>query len=138
VERADVVVTVTTGNQPLVERTWLKPGAFVAKLGSYQEVALEVITGASKVVVDRWEYVRDRVPELQMLAGQGRFGREQVHAEWPDIAVGRKVGRESEDEVIVYVALGLWGEYAAILPQVYRSARALGLGTDLRGTGGGQ
>jgi ornithine cyclodeaminase/alanine dehydrogenase-like protein (mu-crystallin family) len=128
VRAADVVVTVTTGDQPLVERDWLRPGAFVARLGSYQEVALDVITGADKVVVDNWHYVSPRIPELKMLALEGRFGFEDIHAEWPDVVAGRRPGRESPDEVIVYIALGIWGEYAAILPEVYRRARALGLG----------
>jgi ornithine cyclodeaminase/alanine dehydrogenase-like protein (mu-crystallin family) len=128
VKDADIVFTVTTGDQALVERAWLRPGAFVARLGSYQEVALDVITGADKVVVDDWSYVRPRIPELKMLAEQGRFRFEDVYAEWPDIVGGRKAGRESPGEVIVYIALGIWGEYAAILPHVYRRARALGLG----------
>ena len=38
---------------------------------------------------------------------------------------------ESADEVIVYIALGIWGEYAAILPEVYRRAKAMGLGKTL-------
>jgi ornithine cyclodeaminase/alanine dehydrogenase-like protein (mu-crystallin family) len=122
---------VTTGDQPLVERAWLRAGAFVARLGSYQEVALDVITKADKVVVDNWHYVRPRIPELEMLAQEGRFGSKDVYAEWPDIVAGRKPGRESPDEVIVYIALGIWGEYAAILPQVYRRARELGLGQRL-------
>lgn len=128
VRDADIVITVTTGDQPLVERAWLRPGAFVARLGSYQEVALDVVTGADKVMVDNWHYVSLRIPELKSLAQEGRFGFEDVHAEWPDIVARRKPGRESPDEVIVYIALGIWGEYAAILPEVYRRARALGLG----------
>ena len=131
VREADVVITVTTGNQPLVERAWLRPGAFVARLGSYQEVALDVITEADKVVVDNWHYLRPRIPELKMLAQEGRFEFEDVHAEWPDIMAGQKPGRESPDEVIVYIALGIWGEYAAILPGVYRRAKELGLGKRL-------
>jgi ornithine cyclodeaminase/alanine dehydrogenase-like protein (mu-crystallin family) len=66
-----------------------------------------------------------------MLAQAGRFGPEDVHAEWPDIVGGRSPGRESPEEVIVYLALGIWGEYAAILPEVYRRARSLGLGQRL-------
>jgi len=131
VRAADIVFTVTTGDQPLVERAWLQAGAFVARLGSYQEVALDVITKADEVVVDNWHYVRPRIPELEMLAQEGRFGSKDVYAEWPDIVAGRKPGRESPDEVIVYIALGIWGEYAAILPQVYRRARELGLGQPL-------
>jgi ornithine cyclodeaminase/alanine dehydrogenase-like protein (mu-crystallin family) len=131
VRSSDMIITVTTGNQPLVERGWLRPGALVARLGSYQEVELEVITGADKVVVDNWHYVRPRIPELSMLAEQGLFGIDDIHAEWPEIVGGAKPGRESPDEIIVYIALGIWGEYATILPEVYRRAVALGLGSEL-------
>ena len=131
VRESDIVITVTTGDQPLVERDWLRPGALVARLGSYQEVALDVITTADKVIVDNWHYVRPRIPELKALAEEGSFGFEDVHAEWPDIVAGKRPGRESPDEVIVYIALGIWGEYAAILPEVYRRALALGLGSRL-------
>ena len=131
VRQADIIATVTTGNQPLVEYSWLKPGAFVARLGSYQEVDLPVITSADKVIVDSWHYVSPRIPEIVQLVQEGRFGFDQVHAEWPAIVAGEKTGRESQDEVIVYIALGIWGEYAAILPEVYRQAIAMGLGTQL-------
>ena len=131
VRQSDIIITVTTGSQPLVERSWLQPGTFVARLGSYQEVALDVITTADKVVVDNWRYVRPRIPELELLAQENRFGLADLHAEWPDVVAGRRPGRESADEVIVYIALGIWGEYAAILPEVYRRARSLGLGQPL-------
>ncbi|MGD2104246.1 MAG: ornithine cyclodeaminase family protein [Anaerolineae bacterium] len=128
---SDIVFTVTTGDQPLFERDWLREGTFVARLGSYQEVALDVITEADKVVVDNWHYVSPRIPELRRLIDSGRFGEGDLHAEWPDIVAGRRPGRESRDEVIVYIALGIWGEYAALLPEIYRSARARGLGRRL-------
>ena len=35
------------------------------------------------------------------------------------------------NEIIIYIALGIWGEYAAILPEVYRKAKTLGLGLGL-------
>jgi ornithine cyclodeaminase/alanine dehydrogenase-like protein (mu-crystallin family) len=131
VRESDIVITVTTGDQPLVEYSWLKPGAFIAKLGSYQEVALDVITQADKVIVDRWKYIRPRAPELIQLAKEGRFQQSDVHAEWPQVVAGSAPGRESPQEIIVFLALGIWGEYAAILPAVYRRALEEGLGTEL-------
>jgi len=131
VRDSDVIFTVTTGNQPLFEHAWLKPGAFIARLGSYQEVELDVITNATKVVVDNWRYVSPRIPEIIQLVAEGRFSREHVYATWPDIVAQRTPGRESADEIIVYIALGIWGEYAAILPEVYRRAKSLGLGQAL-------
>ncbi len=131
VRQADIIVTVTTGDQALVEYSWLKAGAFVARLGSYQEVDLDVITSADKVIVDSWHYVSPRIPEVVQLVQEQGFSFDSLHAEWPDIVAGTKPGRETQDEVIVYIALGIWGEDAAILPEVYRQAKAMGLGTQL-------
>ena len=128
VRKSDIVFTVTTGSMELVYLDWLKPGTFVARLGSYREVHNDVITGADKVVLDRWKYVSPRIPEVIQLIEQGKFTRESVHAEWPDIVAGKAPGRESADEIIVFIALGIWGEYAAILPEVFRRAKSKGLG----------
>ena len=129
VRGADIIITVTTGSAANVKIDWVKPGAFIARMGSYQEVALDVLLEADKFVVDRWEYVSYRIPEMIELINTGQLSAESIHAEWPDIVSGQAPGRESDDEVILYIALGIWGEYAAILPQVYRRAKELGLGT---------
>lgn len=131
VQESEIIFTVTTGSQELVFRKWLRPGTFVARLGSYQEVAYDVITGADKVIVDRWKYVSPRIPEVIQLVKEGRFSQADVYAEWPDIVSGSVPGRQTDAEIIVFIALGIWGEYAAILPEVYRRARAAGLGQDL-------
>lgn len=129
VRGADIVTTVTTGAAINVRYDWLKPGAFIARMGSYQEVDYDVLLKADKLVVDRWAYVSYRVPEMIQLIASGDLTRDHVHAEWPDIVGKRAAGRESNNEIIVYIALGIWGEYAAILPEVYRRAKKSGLGT---------
>ena len=131
VRGADIVVTVTTGSAVNVVPDWLKPGAFVARLGSYQEVAEELFESA-RLVVDRWAYVSYRIPEMVSLIAAGRLSRDDV-VEWPDIVAGRASGRQTDHETILYVALGIWGEYAAILPEAYRRARAAGLGVVIAG-----
>lgn len=131
VRASDILFTVTTGNQALFEHAWLKPGTFIARLGSYQEVDHDVITKADKVIVDRWKYVSPRIPEIIELVKSGEFSFDNVYAQWPDIAAGKVPGRESTEEIIVYIALGIWGEYAAILPEAFRKAKYLGLGQAL-------
>ncbi len=128
VRDSDIIFTVTTGSQELVKKDWVKPGTFIARLGSYQEVALDVITSADKVIVDSWKYVSPRIPEIIQLVEEGRFSQESVFAEWPDIVAEKSPGRESSEEIIVYIALGIWGEYAAILPEAYRQAMSKNLG----------
>ncbi|HSG15384.1 MAG TPA: ornithine cyclodeaminase family protein [Anaerolineae bacterium] len=133
VRDSDLIVTVTTGSAVNVEAPWLKPGAFIARMGSYQEVALDLLLKADKLVVDRWAYVSYRVPELVELIQAGKLSADDVYAEWPDIIAGKAAGRESQEEIILYIALGIWGEYAAILPSVYRQAKELGLGARVAG-----
>ena len=128
VRKSDIIFTVTTGSMELVYLDWLKPGTFIARLGSYREVHNDIITGADKVVLDRWKYVSPRIPEVIQLVEEGKFNQESVYAEWPDIVAGKVPGRVSENEIIVFIALGIWGEYAAILPEVFRRAKAKGLG----------
>ena len=63
VRDADLIVTVTTGSAVNVETQWVKPGTFIARMGSYQEVALDLLLETEKLVVDRWAYVSYRVPD---------------------------------------------------------------------------
>jgi ornithine cyclodeaminase/alanine dehydrogenase-like protein (mu-crystallin family) len=131
VREADLIVTVTTGSSVNVEHAWVKPGAFIARMGTYQEISHDLLLKADKLIVDRWEYASYRVPEMVDLINEGRLSRSDIYAEWPKIAAGLSPGRESKDEIILYMGLGIWGEYAAILPEVYRRAQELGLGKRL-------
>jgi ornithine cyclodeaminase/alanine dehydrogenase-like protein (mu-crystallin family) len=101
---------------------------FLAKLGSYQEIDPKVVLSVDKVVVDKWEYTGKRVPELVELNNKGLISKESIHAEYSEIVARTKPGRESPNEKILYIALGLWGEYAVILPEIYRRALKMGLG----------
>ena len=44
------------------------------------------------------------------------------------IAIQMLAREHTKEECIVYIALGIWGAYAAILPAVYRRAVEKGLG----------
>ena len=63
------------------------------------------------------------------------INKASIHAEYYEIVAGTKPGRESPDETILYMALGLWGEYAAILPEIYRrvAERRLGVKVSFKG-----
>ena len=105
VRGADIVITVTTGSAVNVEHSWLKRGAFVARLGSYQEVALDLFAQADKLIVDRWRYVSTRIPEMIALIDAGRLRREDVPSSGPTSPGGGPPGAKSADEIILYVAL---------------------------------
>jgi ornithine cyclodeaminase/alanine dehydrogenase-like protein (mu-crystallin family) len=127
VEGADIIVTATTAAEPLVMKQWVKPGAFVAKLGSYQELDDALTLGADKLVVDHRGQAEHR-GELVHLFHTGRITQQEVYAELGDIVAGTLPGRESDDEVIVGALVGMGSEDVTIGSEVLKRARQKKLG----------
>ena len=103
---ADVIITVTIADEPLVMWDWLKPGCTVLSLGSFQELDEEIPLKSDKLVVDNWAQNAHR-GELVKLVHAGRLTEEQVHAEMPEIVVGEKPGREKDEEIICACIIGM-------------------------------
>ena len=103
---ADVIITVTIADEPLVMWNWLKPGCTVLSLGSFQELDEEIPLKSDKLVVDNWAQNAHR-GELVKLVHAGRLTEEQVHAEMPEIVVGEKPGREKDEEIICACIIGM-------------------------------
>jgi ornithine cyclodeaminase/alanine dehydrogenase-like protein (mu-crystallin family) len=131
VKGADIVETVTTADAPLVKSEWIEPGMFLIKIGSYQELDPKVITTVDKFVVDKWEYVSHRCKELIELINAGVLTRDNLYAETPEIVAGKKKGRESDEEKILAICLGLGGDYAALFSYIYKEAIKRGIGQKL-------
>jgi ornithine cyclodeaminase/alanine dehydrogenase-like protein (mu-crystallin family) len=127
VRGADVVVTVTPADAPLVKRAWIKPGAFVGSMGSYQELEEAVVLDAGKIVVDSWEQCAHR-GELKKLVEAGRLDRRHIHAEIGEVLAGRKTGWEPSDRHVLGVLIGLGSLDIAVARLVLDRARAKGLG----------
>jgi ornithine cyclodeaminase/alanine dehydrogenase-like protein (mu-crystallin family) len=127
VRGADVIVTVTTADAPLVNLEWVKPGAYIASMGSYQELEESVVLQASKIVVDSWEQTAHR-GELRKLAEAGRLRRDRIHAEIGEVVTGRKTGWEPSDQHVLGVLIGLGSLDIAVARLVLERARERGLG----------
>ena len=127
VSGADIVVAATTGNAALVKKEWVEPGLFIAKVGSYQEVDFGMLAMVDKLVVDWWEYVSHRVPEIM----ETNIKRENVYAELAETVSGRKSGRENDTEKILFISIGMGVEDAAVALRVYQRAKEIGIGQSL-------
>lgn len=128
-EQADIILTATVANEPLIQAGWVKPGATVIKIGSYQEVDLNLAAEVDKLVVDSWEYTSTRVPEIRDALARRIITQEKVYAELGDIVAGKKPGRERDDERILCVMIGMGVEDAGVAGEVYARAIARGVGT---------
>jgi ornithine cyclodeaminase/alanine dehydrogenase-like protein (mu-crystallin family) len=128
VEGADIICTVTTADEPMIRKEWLKKGSLVISAGSYQELDPKVVLSADKIIVDSWTQTSHR-GELAKLVEAGKLGEKNIHAEIGEILAGKKKGREREDENILTVPIGLGSLDIGCAFEVYQKAVEKKIGT---------
>jgi ornithine cyclodeaminase len=132
VRGADVVVTVTSSREPVVERDWLAPGAHVNAVGSSIPTARELDSAtveAAAVFVDRRESTLNESGEYLTAIDEVGIGPDHIRAELGEVLVGSFEGRRSDDELTVFISLGLAVEDLAAAEYLYERARREGAGS---------
>jgi alanine dehydrogenase len=128
--QSDIVVTCTTARQWFLGRDDVTLGAFIAAVGADNPEKQELepaLLAASTVVVDLLEQCA-AMGELHHALEAGVMTRESVHADLAEIVSGRKIGRRSEDEIMVFDSTGTALQDVAAAWMVYRRAVAAGIG----------
>ncbi|HTG87980.1 MAG TPA: ornithine cyclodeaminase family protein [Pyrinomonadaceae bacterium] len=128
---ADVIATVTSAKEPVVERGWLSAGAHLNVLGSSTPNAREVDTAtmvASSLFVDRRESTINEAGDYLAAAREGAIGPDHIRAELGEVLTGAKPGRTSADEITLFKSLGLAVEDLAAANYLYRKAKELNTG----------
>lgn len=128
---ADIVCCATTSKEPIFEDADLKPGVHINAVGSYtpqaREVPPETVRRALVMVDSRhaaWEEAGDLIQPLQA----GLIGREHIHAELGELVLGRKTGREDDQQVTFFKSVGLAVQDAVAARVTLENAGRLGLG----------
>ncbi|MFC7439772.1 2,3-diaminopropionate biosynthesis protein SbnB [Laceyella putida] len=130
VKQGEVVITCTVADQPYIPFAWIQKGAFISNV-SIMDVHKEVYLKADKVIVDDWEQSNREKKVINQLVLEGRFSRDQLHAELGEIVVGAKPGRERDDEIILLNPMGMAIEDIACAEKIYREAVRKQVGTKL-------
>ena len=134
VRDADVVCTVTSSAQPVVERAWLKPGVHVNAVGSSIPTTRELDTAtmaAAALFVDRRESTVNEAGDYLFPLREGALDESHIRAEVGDVLIGAAEGRRNADELTVFKSLGLAVEDLAAAEHVLRRAEETGAGTEL-------
>ncbi|MGD8867693.1 MAG: ornithine cyclodeaminase family protein [Gemmatimonadales bacterium] len=131
VASGDVCITCTPAKQHFVERAHVHVGAFIAAVGADSPGKHEIEPGlmaSATVVVDLLEQCA-RVGELHHALEAGLLTVDDVHADLGEIVSGRKPGRTSDDEIIIFDATGTALQDAAGAAAAYERALEAGIGT---------
>ncbi len=129
-EGADILVTATSAQAPLLKAAWMKPGSFYSHVGGWEDeyaVALQ----CDKIVCDDWDTVKHRTQTLSRMYKDGELSDDDIHADLVDIVAGDRPGRESDTERAYFNAVGLAYVDVALALAMYRRALDAGKGTEL-------
>jgi ornithine cyclodeaminase len=127
---ADVALTVTTAQEPLIRTEHIKRGSLTIQLAGH-ECEFGVIRQCKKIVADDWETVKQRgIMTPAIMHQQGLLRDEDVHANLGELILGTKMGREG-DERIHYCHMGMGVNDVALAWAVYENARERNLGMSL-------
>lgn len=135
--QSDIIVTCTQERAPVLTRSHVREGTFIAAVGADSEDKQELepaLLASSKVVVDVMEHCAT-IGELHHALAGGLMRREDVHAELGDIVSGRRSARDSAAEVIVFDSTGTALEDVAAASPVYERALEAGAGLEISLTG---
>lgn len=124
VKQSDVCVTCTPSRKPLLGREDVAPGTFLAAVGADSPEKQELdpaLLVSNKMVVDLLEQCAE-IGELHHALKAGLRTRADVHAELGEVINGRKPGRTSENEIIIFDSTGTALQDVAAAVAVFEKA----------------
>ncbi len=123
-QQADVCITCTPSSEYILSSGDVKPGTFVAGVGVDNPHKKELhprLMAASKVVVDVLDQC-ENIGDLHHALAEDAMTTTEVHSELGAIVAGRKPGRVTEDEVVVFDSTGMALQDTATAAVVYERA----------------
>jgi len=131
IQKSDVCITCTTANEFFVRKGDVRPGTFVAAVGADAEHKQEIdpdLIASAKVVADSLDQ-SCAIGDVHHAIAHGLMRKGDVYAELCEIVAGHKIGRDTDDEIIVFDSTGVAIEDAVASAAVYERALANGIGT---------
>ncbi|MGH7600676.1 MAG: ornithine cyclodeaminase family protein [bacterium] len=130
VRDSDVCVTCTPAKEYFLKKEYMKPGTFIAAVGAdnaeKQELDPQLFV-SNKIIADILEQCAT-IGDLHHALQAGLVTGENVHAELGEVVAGKKSGRTSKDEIIIFDSTGMALQDAAAAAVVYEKAISVGKG----------
>ncbi len=131
---SDICVTCTSSRRFIIDAAWVPSGCFVAAVGADNENKQEIdpaLFRSARVVVDSLEQCA-AIGDLHHALDSRTIMRGEVHAELGEIVAGRKPGRQSESEIILFDSSGVALGDVAVAAVVYERAVARQRGASIQ------
>lgn len=132
VRGADMIVTATSSQEPVLYKDWISPGAHVNAIGTHSPNSREIDSAtmaAARIFVDRRESALNESGDYLLAAKDGLINADSIIAEIGELLIGTKPGRTSADEITLFKSLGLAIEDVACAEYLYERALSENRGT---------
>lgn len=133
IDNADLVVTVTPSSKPVFDGNKIKKGATVSCVGSYQphmqEMDPAVLVRASKLYFDSEEAVLSEAGDILIPLADGTITKDKFTGDIGQVLLGNLVGRENDEEIIVFKTVGIGTQDLLAAKHIYDKAVANKIGT---------
>jgi alanine dehydrogenase len=130
VRQSDICVTCTTSRQAFLCSDDVAPGTFIAAVGADNPEKQELhpnLMAKSKIVADLVQQCAV-MGDLHHALEAGAVTKADVYAELGEVVAGKKPGRESDDEIIIFDSTGMALQDVAATAFVYEKAERQGYG----------
>jgi alanine dehydrogenase len=134
VRDVDIVVTITSAKDPIVDCDWLRDGTFICGVGATtperRELHSNVVDRCGTIVVEHVPQAQGECGELRDAVERGTLTWDRVH-ELKDIVSGAIPGRASASEFNLFDTIGVGTEDIAIAKFALEKAERLGAGREI-------
>jgi alanine dehydrogenase len=130
--QSDICITCTTSDKYFISKDDVRPGTFIAAVGSDSEHKQELdpkLLACSKVVADSIEQAI-KIGELHHALSSKVMKRENIFGEMGEIVAGVKPPRLSEEEIIIFDSTGIALQDVAAAAVVYENALSRNVGLE--------
>ncbi len=110
VKDADIICTVTPSKEPYLKKEWIRQGAHINAVGTFTPTTREVTSelfAASKVYADEISAMKKESGEYLIPLSEGLITEDHIAGSIGALLLGKVPGRESEEEITLFDALGL-------------------------------
>jgi len=132
VRDADIVVTATSSQQPVIESNWVSAGTHINAIGTHSPRSREIDSATmalARVFTDRRDSLLNEAGDYVLAAAEGVITPDSVVAEIGEVVIGAKPGRTSSSEITLFKSLGLAIEDVVSADYLFRKAKAEKIGT---------
>lgn len=131
IQNADIIITATAarGSQQVLKAEWIQPGQHISGIGGDSPGKTELdpaLLKTSRVVVEYFPQTLHE-GEIQNLGDQAE---EYVYAELWELCSGKKSGRDLDQDITLFDAVGFALEDYSILRYVHQLSTRLEIGLD--------